>query len=188
MSALPQRAFLLIRHGQTDANRDGLIAGRTEAELTDAGRAGARALAPWSWPRIALYVSPQSRARETAALAFPDLPATVIEGLRERDWGLFEGRPVSDLPPREATPEAGEGWADFLMRVQQALTEGIAAAPASCLPVFVAHSGVIRATRSLTGGTPLGPSARNTTPILYSPDPAGWTETDLTGATLPWIA
>ncbi|MGR3801992.1 histidine phosphatase family protein [Marinibacterium profundimaris] len=188
MTDLPGRAFLVIRHGQTDANRDKLIAGRTEAQLTDAGRAGARALATWSWPLVALFSSPQQRARETAALAFPDVPTTVIERLRERDWGIYEGRPVSQLPPRRSTPEAGEGWDVFRDRVQAALIEGIAATPEGHLPVIVAHSGVVRATRAITGGTPLGPSPPNTTPILYSPGPAGWTEIELTGETLPWIA
>jgi probable phosphoglycerate mutase len=188
VSALPSRAFVVIRHGQTDANRDGVIAGRTEAQLTETGRAAARRLAQWRWPAMALFVSPQARARETAALAFPEAPARVIAGLRERDWGRLEGRPLCELPPREATPEAGEGWQAFCTRVGQALAAGLGAAPAGRLPVFVAHSGVIRATRRLTGGSHRGPSPPNTTPLLYAPTPAGWTETELNGETHPWIA
>ena len=188
MTDLCKRTFLVIRHGQTDANRDGLIAGRTEAQLTAAGRAAARSLAAWNWPRMALFASPQKRAQETAALAFPGVAMTLIEGLRERDWGIHEGRPVSELPAREATPEAGEGWAAFCDRVKAALLEGFAATPEGVLPVFVAHSGVIRATRASTGGTPHGPSPRNTTPLIYEPGPEGWSETELVKETLHWTA
>lgn len=188
MTALPPRAFVLIRHGQTDANRDGIIAGRREAMLTETGRAAALALAGWRWPDgLALFASPQARARETAALAFPGRAVTLIAGLRERDWGALEGRPIAELTPREATPPGGEGWYAMRDRVARALTEAIdAAGPA--LPVLVAHSGVIRAARALTGGAHDGPSAPNTLPLLFAPRDGGWHETTLNEKDTPWIA
>lgn len=178
---LPPRRFVLIRHGETDANRDGLIAGRTEAQLTDAGRAGAAALANRPWPEVTLFVSPQDRAQDTARLAFPGRPAVTLADLRERDWGDFEGLPVSDLPPRASTPKGGEGWPDMIARVARALSHGLTQTDEDRLPVFVAHSGVIRATRHLLGHDPFGPSPRNTTPILFVPGPGGWHEADPTG-------
>nr|WP_240989505.1 histidine phosphatase family protein [Salipiger mangrovisoli] len=176
----------MIRHGQTDANRDGLIAGRIEARLTGEGRAAAARLADWPWPgSLALYVSPQDRARHTARLAFPGLAFRVLPGLRERDWGRYEGHPVATLPPREATPEGGESFAALLARVAASITEGLAAS-GEALPVFVAHSGVIRAARALTGGTAHGPSAANTTPLLFRPCPAGWQNSQLSRKDLAW--
>lgn len=173
---LPLRAFCVIRHGQTDANRDGIIAGRIEAQLTVQGRAAASALAALHWPeRIALFTSPQDRAQETARLAFPGQSAHVINALRERDWGVFEGQPVSTLPPRDATPEGGEGWPAMLLRVGAALREADSLA-GDALPVLIAHSGVIRSIRALTGGDFGGPSAANTTPILFTPADGRWSE------------
>jgi probable phosphoglycerate mutase len=171
---LSKQPFVLIRHGQTDANRDERIAGRTEAQLTQSGRAAANALATWRWPKdIVVFASPQQRAMDTAQLAFPDHKPTVLDGLRERDWGVFEGCPIAELPSREDTPEGGEAWADMLLRVHAS----ISAAQVSCgLPVLVAHSGVIRAARLLTGGTPHGPSPINTRPYLFQPNASGWRE------------
>ncbi|MEI4472796.1 histidine phosphatase family protein [Frigidibacter sp. MR17.24] len=186
--ALRPRAFVVIRHGQTDANRDGLIAGRTEAMLTEAGRAAAARLALRRWPaRIALFASPQARALDTADLAFPGRARRVLPDLRERDWGRLEGRPLAEITPREATPPEGEPWADMVGRIARALRLAQdAAGPA--LPVLVAHSGVIRAVRALTAGDHTGPSAPNTTPLLFAPGPRGWSETTLTERNAPWTA
>lgn len=168
--------FILIRHGQTDANRDGVIAGRIEAQLTETGRAAARALAEWAWPEtITLFTSPQQRARETAALGFPGHDPILVDKLRERDWGRFEGRPVSEAPPREETPEGGEAWQDMIARVATALRSAQDRAQGT-FPVLVAHSGVVRAVRQLTGGSQHGPSPANTTPYLFMPAPNGWRE------------
>ncbi|SEL21373.1 histidine phosphatase family protein [Pacificibacter marinus] len=171
-------AFVVIRHGQTDANRDGRIAGRIEAQLTPEGRSAACALPDWMWPKtILLFSSPQQRARDTAHLGFPEHDPIVLNGLRERDWGVFEGRPVSELPPRDQTPKGGEPWPDMLQRVADAVTFATTEAQRhgpSCLPVLVAHSGVIRAVRHLTGGTAHGPSPVNTTPYLFAPGLDDW--------------
>jgi broad specificity phosphatase PhoE len=187
---LPHRRFVVIRHGQTDANRNARIAGRLEAQLTAAGRAGALDLARWSWPsEIAVFSSPQTRARETADLAFPDHAITTLADLRERDWGIFEGRPIADLPPRFATPEGGEAWAAVLDRAARAVRLACEAA-GDRLPVLVAHSGIIRALRHLTGGSAAGPTALNAwpnhfipsgTPTTWRVEIPDWTET-------PWIA
>jgi len=184
-AALP---FVVIRHGETDANRDGLVAGRIEAQLTQTGGAAAQALAGWIWPReIALFSSPQQRARDTAGLAFPQRTPILLEDLRERDWGVFEGRPIAELPPREETPEGGESWPQMLARVARAVAQAQEQAKGA-LPILVAHSGVIRAVRHLTSGSPHGPSAANTTPYLFAPISNGWQEQKLTEKDRQWIA
>jgi len=166
---LPARPFVLIRHGETTANRDQIIAGRLEVELTEAGRDQARALAQLVWPQpLALFTSPMRRARETAALAFPAQPATSHPGLKERDWGIYEGRPLPDLPPRNATPEGGEGWQEMIQRVHAALTACLIEARSN-LPVVICHSGVIRVTRLLTGQPSVGSRAPNARPLHYRP-------------------
>lgn len=108
------RSLCLIRHGETTANRDAIIAGRLNVSLTEQGRNQARALAQTHWPEpITVFCSPMERACETAHLGFPMSKPTVIPGLHERDWGIFEGQPLSELPPRDRTPrteKAGETW------------------------------------------------------------------------------
>ncbi len=184
----PPLPFVVIRHGETDANRDALVAGRIEAQLTPAGRAAAQALAGWIWPReIALFSSPQQRARDTAGLAFPLRTPILLEDLQERDWGLFEGRPIAHLPPREETPEGGEPWPQMLARVSRAVAQAQAQAKGA-LPILVAHSGVIRAVRHLTSGSPHGPSAANTAPYLFAPAAHGWQEQKLPEKDRQWIA
>nr|WP_261368264.1 histidine phosphatase family protein [Pseudosulfitobacter koreense] len=167
MQDLPARSFCLIRHGETTANADHIIAGRTDVALTAQGRAQAAALAHRIWPDpIALFSSPMSRARDTCALAFPGRDVTLHEGLRERDWGIFEGRSLDAPPARDATPEGGEGWAEMLARVSLTITR-ICAGSGAALPVLVCHSGIIRAARVLwTSGT-VGARPANAVPILF---------------------
>lgn len=177
--APPPRSFCLIRHGETTANADGCIAGRTDVALTERGRAQARALADRAWPmRIALYSSPLSRARETCELGFPGLAFTCHDGLRERDWGVFEGRPLADQPRREDTPEAGECWPGMQARVHQAICE-ICAASGAALPVLVCHSGVIRAARMLWTDGGVGARPANAVPILFQRSDGQFEEKEL---------
>ncbi|WP_226551887.1 histidine phosphatase family protein [Celeribacter naphthalenivorans] len=179
MNGLPVRSFCLIRHGETTANADEIIAGRTDVLLTERGRDQARDLSKRMWPeRIVLYASPMSRARETCELAFPNQPYDLHDGLRERDWGLFEGRPLSEQPDREATPEEGESWSDMLSRVAQAIVE-ICNTSEDALPVLVCHSGVIRAARVLWTTGHVGSRPPNATPLMFTRSGQIFKETEL---------
>ena len=58
--------LLLVRHGRTDANAQGLLLGRLDPPLSDEGRAQAAALAA-RIPRDARVIaSPLLRTRQTA--------------------------------------------------------------------------------------------------------------------------
>ena len=104
-----------------------------------------------------------------------DIVIALVRGLRERDWGCHEGAPVSTLPPRHACPEGGEPYEEMLARVTAATCLALESAGGR-LPVLVAHSGVIRILRLLSGGSDGGPSAPNATPILFTPAATGWHE------------
>ena len=165
--ALPSQSFCLIRHGETTANADGLIAGITDVPLTASGRDQARALSDVSWAKaITIYASPLSRAQQTAELAFPGRRIQLHSGLRERDWGVFEGRPLGEQPSREDTPDQGESWPDMLARVQTTISE-ICAASAGYLPVLVCHSGIVRAARVLWTTGDAGQRPPNAIPLLF---------------------
>jgi len=102
--------ILLIRHGETDWNRNGRFQGRSDLPLNQKGKdqAHALALALKDEPLTAIYSSPLTRARETARVIrdfHPSIPLIEEEGLVEMNLGEFEGM------------EAGHwvvGHADFL--------------------------------------------------------------------------
>ncbi len=100
----------LVRHGETEYNRRGIIqGGGVDSELNAAGRAQARALAErlQSVSADALYASTMQRAKQTAKiLAQPHEPMsrTYLRDLSEMDWGIFEGEPPSE--ERDVSMEA----------------------------------------------------------------------------------
>ena len=113
----PALRYLVLRHGQTDHNRDGIIQGSSDASvLTDAGIAQARAagaaLAGLSDLSIArTYVSPLRRAKQTLELLRLScaLPApTTLAALREIDLHSWEGRQKSEL--QRESPAAYAAW------------------------------------------------------------------------------
>jgi len=93
--------IVFARHGQTAPNRDGLVLGRADPELTEEGRRQAARLgeALAGEPVTAILTSPLLRARQTAeaVAAACGVPVTVDERLVEIDWGTWEGRPAGSL-------------------------------------------------------------------------------------------
>jgi probable phosphoglycerate mutase len=102
-----------VRHGETPPNRAGLLLGRSDADLTDRGRAQAerlaKLLAGWGVERV--LTSPLRRARDTAApiAAACDRGVEVDERLIEVDYGEWEGRPFGDLEPAVVARWRGDG-------------------------------------------------------------------------------
>src|SRR2546430_2293630 len=91
----------LVRHGQSEHNRDGVLSGHGDAGLTDEGRQQVRETKQ-VLKKVhfdAAYSSVLLRAIETAEIIygkpFPD--TNKLTGLKERTWGSLEGRPQSDL-------------------------------------------------------------------------------------------
>lgn len=80
---------LLIRHGATALSEAGRYQGSLDTPLSPLGRAALReaALRP-----ALVYVSPLLRARETAALLFPSAVLRPLPGVKEMNFGVFEGR------------------------------------------------------------------------------------------------
>jgi broad specificity phosphatase PhoE len=94
----------LVRHAQTDWNRDGRIQGHTPTDLNDAGRAEAMELAAFfATRRFAAFVSSDlPRAKTTATLIAERHGADVLTDvrLRERSFGPWEGQTMAAV--REA--------------------------------------------------------------------------------------
>jgi len=95
MSSLAIR-ILLVRHGETDWNRQRRFQGRSDIPLNRAGRDQAKALARALKDEslVAIHSSPLVRAKETANLigAFhPQTPFIEEADLIEMDLGEFDG-------------------------------------------------------------------------------------------------
>ena len=90
---------VLIRHGRSTANADGVLAGRAEGvELDDVGREQAYRLGDVlaGASITATYRSPSLRCQQTATLlGQPD--AEVLPGLNECDYGSWTNRKLVDL-------------------------------------------------------------------------------------------
>ncbi|WP_413205713.1 histidine phosphatase family protein [Rhodospirillum sp. A1_3_36] len=181
VGSLFQRPFLFLRHGESTTNRAGVIAGWRDPELTDLGCEQARRAAEIlkDLPLTAIFSSPLQRAWDTAApiAKVLDMPVHAVDGLKERNWGALEGRPLAERPHMYIDPEGGETWDDFGTRVWTTL-EGLEPYPG--LPLIVAHSGVMRVIRHRLGLSARAERVANGVPIrLEPPDRSGthWTET-----------
>jgi broad specificity phosphatase PhoE len=96
------RDVVLVRHGETDWNRERRVQGSKGAALNDAGREQAKGLARllWEVPLQAVYSSTLPRAVETASyVAGPhSVPVTTDPRLNEIHHGDWEGLAESELP------------------------------------------------------------------------------------------
>jgi len=98
---LKTKNIYLIRHGETDWNRDKRFQGQTDIALNDVGRAQAQGLINLMQElKIELaYSSNLSRAHETAVIAVQDLKIPIIkdERLRETNIGEAEGMTFDEI-------------------------------------------------------------------------------------------
>ncbi len=160
--------LILVRHGESEANAQGLLLGRTDAALTEEGRAqAARARVLLRGPVAELRTSPLRRARDTAELLALDLPVAVDDRWVEVDYGEFEGEPLGDVPAevwrrwqgdRDFRPPGGETLAEVDRRVAAACEElfatgGAGARRADGDLVVVSHVSPIKAAVAWALGT-----------------------------------
>jgi probable phosphoglycerate mutase len=114
---LPSTTLYLVRHGETEYNRQGIMqGGGIDSSLNETGRAQAGALARRlaSVEVDALYASTLQRATQTAdilARKHQPLSRTHLRDLEEMDWGVYEGNPPSE--ERDASVRAlKSAWDD----------------------------------------------------------------------------
>jgi alpha-ribazole phosphatase len=96
--------LILVRHGETDWNREGRYQGQADPPLNEHGRAQARALADQLAGQSfeAIYSSDLQRAVETARIVARQygLPVRQDRRLREIDQGEWEGVRVDEITAR----------------------------------------------------------------------------------------
>lgn len=98
---LIQKTIYLIRHGETDYNRRGVVQGSgVDSDLNEMGRAQAQAFfqAYQHVPFSKIYVSALKRTYQTAE-PFIELgiPYEKLPGLNEICWGVMEGKVPGNL-------------------------------------------------------------------------------------------
>ncbi len=150
---------IAIRHGETAWNVDTRIQGQLDIPLNDTGRWQARRLAQAlaGEPLQAVYASDLGRAYETAQVLAQAVGLEVVTdpGLRERGFGIFEGRTWKEIEQHwpEASmrwrrrdpafgPEGGETLASFYERCIATASRIAAAHPGQHI-ALVAHGGVL---------------------------------------------
>jgi probable phosphomutase (TIGR03848 family) len=127
---------ILLRHGRTNSNAEGTLAGRAPVALDDAGQLQAKAAGERlaGVPLAAVVTSPLARCRETLACALPDVPPQVDERLIECGYGEWEGQSLKKLTkdplwkvvqqhPSAATFPGGEALAAMSTRAVAAVRD-----------------------------------------------------------------
>ena len=157
----PMTALLVIRHGETDWNRQHRFQGQIDVPLNAMGQQQAQRLGQrLAGERIdRLWVSDLLRTRQTAQ----PLPAAAsgamqLEPLwREQCFGVLEGHDVPTIQSQHpalwaqwirhdadyALPEGGESNARFHARVMRALHAVLAGAGPDARVAVVTHGGVL---------------------------------------------
>ncbi|MBI1244700.1 MAG: histidine phosphatase family protein [Alphaproteobacteria bacterium] len=171
--SIPAAPFFFLRHGETDWNRERRLQGNIDVPLNETGIAQAHdAAARLIGAGVAgIVASPLARARRTAEIAAEaiGLPVEFEADLAECRLGTREGTPEAGFLERWhaglESPEGGESFAEFCVRVRVGLTRALAR-PAPVL--VVAHGGVFAALRVMIGQAPTS-KLRNAVPLRIEP-------------------
>jgi broad specificity phosphatase PhoE len=165
----------MLRHGQSEANVQGVISGSRDVALTDLGREQARNAIPVfrslrCKPAIIVH-SHRQRARETAEIVNETLRLEMIEDPRiaEQNFGDWEGQNVLEVRPHILAgedPPNGETNDEFYERVREAYNDHLSRATHPVL--FVCHGGLWRAIPALYQQERM--TSHNCEPYLFHPN------------------
>lgn len=164
--------LVLARHGQAHCNALGVIGGQNGCTgLTGLGRRQAAQLAERlahdhaGRPFDAAYTTPLRRAQETAGIitGHLGLHVTVVDDLREPDYGDADGKPWADvvaafgripaLHPDQPVAPGAETWTAYLHRATAAL-QAILGRHAGGTVLIIGHGETITAAAHLFLGLP----------------------------------
>lgn len=148
--------FLFIRHLKTLSNLQKRYVGRLDEPLFEPEKQSLPQNLPSSVGK--LYVSPMKRCLQTAEILYPGVKYSLEPGLREMDFGAFEGKTYEDLkedsryiaflngsdqiPEGDSVSAFKKRCADTFTRlIEESDLEDIANEPT----VLICHGGVIMA-------------------------------------------
>lgn len=105
----------MIRHGESETNRNKKWSGWMDVHLTDKGKEDAKKAGDFlkniSFEKI--YTSDLSRAIETAKIAIPDCCYETSPLLREVNVGTLQNQPLSILTKEQGERTLKYGYGDF---------------------------------------------------------------------------
>lgn len=149
------KTLYLMRHGQTLFNKLGKVQGACDSPLTAKGIADAKAagefLREHDYHFDQCFSSTQERASDTLELV-TEQPYQRLKGIKEWDFGLFEGENETLLPKTYYTEKSyddffvqfgGESATDFQDRVVKAFTEVMTEIPDGQKVLMVSHGAVM---------------------------------------------
>ena len=170
MSAKQRTRLILVRHGETAANREMRYIGSRDDELTERGHLQAQQVADALavLPISAIYASPRRRTQATAEplAAKLGLPIVIADDLRENAFGLWEGMSRAEVLAHSAesaaqlqaweadpsiAPPSGESITAMTERVELFAADLCTRHPDQTL-VLVSHVGPIKALIAITLG------------------------------------
>ncbi|WP_436795552.1 histidine phosphatase family protein [Actinospongicola halichondriae] len=143
--------LIVVRHGRTQANREGRLLGRLDVGLDEVGREQAAAMAAAVGPVDRIVASPLARTRETAAAWGQSVD--VDDRFVELDYGDFDGVPMTEIDPDvwarwradpSFAPPGGESMRTLGERVRAACADLVEAATDTDV-VVVTHVSPIKA-------------------------------------------
>lgn len=162
------RRIVMLRHGETVGNSSVRFHGAGDVPLSDAGRAQLRAAVRGLRQEVfdVVVASPLRRSWQAAALVSGGGPVRIEDGLREIDFGRWEGLSAGEIELRDPvlyrewqarSPgfefPGGEIRAEFRARVLAAFDRIARSGAKSAL--LVGHKGVIRTIAERLLGAPL---------------------------------
>jgi broad specificity phosphatase PhoE len=171
--------IVLVRHGETDWNRESRFQGHADPPLNALGRAQAETLAGELTvePVAIAYTSPLRRAKETAEILASrlDVEVRTNDALMEVDVGSWSGLTRGEVESRYAEGyrrwlEYGHGWDDgetydeLGRRVVRGLLE-IGARHDGENVLAVTHGGPIRSALAAAGGIGFDEARRSLTVV-----------------------
>lgn len=144
----------VVRHGETEKNKYGLVQGQTECDLSENGIEKAKELIPIVRKlKIDVVISsPLKRAYDTANIITEGkYPINIDDRIIERNWGLCEGASIDDVDTvkcwnffANADDNGIERVQDLLKRVSEFL-EDIKNRYQDKNILVVSHSAILRA-------------------------------------------
>ena len=143
----------LVRHGETEWSLSGAHTSRTDIPLTDAGRKRAEKLKVYlkGTAFAAVFESPMQRAKVTCAIAGFGDQAVVENGLKEWDYGVYEGKTTREI---QAEIPGWSVWKNEIVggetaehvgeRADGVIARALAAAPQGGKVALFAHAHILR--------------------------------------------
>jgi broad specificity phosphatase PhoE len=141
----------LVRHGETEWSAAGRHTSRTDIPLTEAGREAAAIVGEHlaQTQFAAVLRSPMLRAKETCEIAGFGGAAVVDDGLKEWDYGVYEGRTSREIQAEipgwsvwQNEIVGGEAVEQVGVRADGVIARAIAAARPTSQRRDVGHPGV----------------------------------------------